>query len=50
MTGEAHNQLHNYLIPMKTLFKDFGSSDIDTCKQRFKTLNKHLSQYRKYFK
>jgi len=50
MTGEAHTQLHNYLVPMKTVFEGLKSSDLNTCKQRFNILNKHLSQYEKYFK
>ncbi len=50
MTGEAHNQLHNYLIPMKKVFEDLGASDLNTCKQHFNILNKHLAQYKKYFK
>lgn len=49
MTGEAHNQLHNYLLPMKDLFKELGSSDLNTCKKSFNTLNKHLKQYANYF-
>jgi hypothetical protein len=50
MTGEAHNQLHNYLVPMKTIFEGLESSDLNTCKQHFNILNKHLAQYKKYFK
>jgi len=49
MTGEAHNQLHNYLLPMKGLFKELGASDINTRKKSFNTLKKHLKQYSNYF-
>lgn len=50
MTGEAHTQLHNYLVPMKTVFEGLESSDLNTCKKSFNILNKHLTQYKKYFK
>jgi hypothetical protein len=49
MKGEAHNQLHNYLLPMKELFDGIGSSDQNTCKTNFDKLNKHLAEYLNYF-
>ena len=49
MQGEPHNQLHNYLIPMKEVFDGIGSKDITTCKTNFETLNKHLATYANFF-
>ncbi|MFK5957286.1 MAG: hypothetical protein QM495_00285 [Lutibacter sp.] len=49
MKGESHNQLHNFLVPLKELFNGLGSSDLATCKKSFETLNKHLAAYSTYF-
>ncbi len=49
MTGEAHNQLHNYLHPLKGIIDDIGSSDIEKCRKSFDKLQKHLAEYSKYF-
>ena len=49
MKGEPHNQLHNFLIPMKSLFKGLESSELTICKESYSTLNKHLLEYSKYF-
>ena len=49
MQGEPHNQLHNYLIPMKEAFDGIGSNDIATCKTSFEKLNKHLAAYANFF-
>ncbi len=50
MTGEPHNQLHNYLMPMTKMFEEVGSSDLSVCKANFEKLNKHLGEYPTYFK
>ena len=50
MTGEAHDQLHNYLLPMKPLFKDLAADDLETRKAGLEKLTKHLSEYSAYFK
>ena len=50
MEGESHNQLHNFLVPLKELFNGLGSSDLATCKKSFKILQKHLNNYSNYFK
>lgn len=50
MTGESHDQLHNYLLPMKPLFKDLAAEDLATRKAGLEKLNKHLSEYSAYFK
>jgi hypothetical protein len=49
MTGEAHNQLHNYLHPLKGMIDEIGSSDIETCRNSFDKLQKHLNEYSVYF-
>lgn len=49
MTGESHNQLHNYLVPLIEMLREVGSSDIDTCKYGFMKLEKHLREYSTYF-
>ncbi len=50
MKGEAHNQLHNYLLPMIDLFDGIGSSDLAACKKNFDELNNHLDRYTSFFK
>jgi hypothetical protein len=49
MTGESHDQLHNYLLPMKPLFKDLAAEDLATRKSGLEKLIKHLSEYSAYF-
>ncbi len=50
MTGEAHNQLHNFLVPIKDSFKTLSSTDLEQCQNSFDKLNKHLNNYKKFFK
>ncbi len=50
MTGESHNQLHNYLQPMTEMFDGIGSSDLNVCQTNFDKLNKHLAEYSNFFK
>ncbi len=50
MTGEAHNQLHNFLIPINTLFETLSSDDLKQCQDTFEELNRHLATYDRYFK
>ena len=49
MTGEAHNQLHNFLIPIKKHLEIFETSDLKESQENFKTLNEHLKEYNKFF-
>jgi len=49
MTGEAHNQLHNYLIPIKDMFAGLISSDVNTCKSTYDKMAKQLAEYSNYF-
>jgi len=50
MTGEAHNQLHNFLVPIKDAFETLASTDLKECQESYDNLNKHLKEYKKYFK
>jgi hypothetical protein len=49
MTGEAHNQLHHFLIPIKNNFKMLASTNLDECKKAYAELNDHLLIYSDYF-
>lgn len=49
MTGEAHDQLHIFIVPMKDLFDGLTSSDIVNSKENFNKLNAHLKTYKNYF-
>ena len=50
MTGEAHNQLHNFLIPIKDSFAVLSSSDLPKCQEGYYSLLSHLQEYPVYFK
>lgn len=50
MKGEAHNQLHHFLIPINKEFDKLSSSNVETCKASFNRLNDHLKTYSLYFK
>lgn len=49
MKGEAHNQLHNFLIPINNEFEHLESDDIETAKASYERLLKHLRTYSLYF-
>jgi len=50
MTGEAHDQLHHFLFPMKELFNKIASDKETEGKEAIKHLKKHLDIYGNYFK
>lgn len=50
MTGEAHNQLHKYLVPMKDLFVGLAASDLEIRKASLNKISTHLDTYTNYFK
>ncbi len=50
MTGEPHNQLHNYLHPMAAWFKELKESDLNQCQTTTKALKEHLEEYDSYFR
>ncbi len=49
MTGEAHEQLHNYLLPMKELFDGLKSEEEGVKKRSLEELEQHLGAYSNYF-
>ncbi len=49
MKGEAHNQLHNFLLPIKDMFLELSTSKITTNKATIKKLKNHLALYDDYF-
>lgn len=49
MTGEAHDQLHVFIVPMKDLFNGLTASDIENSKTHFNKLNTHLKMYKNFF-
>ena len=49
MTGEAHNQLHNYLIPMVALFEDIAKDDAEVSTLAVEKLKLHLQGYSLFF-
>ncbi len=49
MKGEAHDQLHNYLMPMKGLMEQTGSDDAAASRAAAESLKAHLSEYSTYF-
>jgi hypothetical protein len=44
MTGEAHNQLHNFLIPVKSLLADLNSTDARNRQETYDQLFNHLNE------
>ncbi len=50
MTGEAHNQLHNYLHPMSEWFSILKNGSLTECRSTANALKKHLEEYDSYFK
>ena len=49
MKGEAHNQLHNFLVPMKAMFDGIGSEVPEETTAAVNELSQHLATYKNYF-
>ena len=49
MEGPAHDQLHNYLFPLKRLFKQLKSADSDERNKAVSELKEYLRVYSEYF-
>jgi hypothetical protein len=49
MSGEAHAQLHNYLLPLGKLIEYLSSKDIEFCSMSFQEIKEHLAEYGNYF-
>jgi len=50
MKGVAHDQLHNYLLPMKVYFEELNSTDMNIAENGLKRFQQHLALFPKYFK
>ena len=50
MKGEAHNQLHNFLLPIKGLLETLPSNNLNRSQERYDKLNNDLKEFKKYFK
>ena len=48
MTGEAHAQLHNYLLPMKKMIQELNPDSADQT-ETLSRLKAYLSEYQNYF-
>lgn len=49
MKGEAHNQLHNYLIPLKNSIEGLKAEKVEVCQKNYKQIKKHLAAYNSFF-
>lgn len=49
MTGEAHNQLHNFLAPLNQMIEPLKSGDPQIVKEALIKLENHLKTYSAYF-
>lgn len=50
MTGKAHDQLHNFLFPMKEYFEIFGADNAEKSHLALLKYSKHLTIFFDYFK
>lgn len=50
MQGEAHTQLHNYLLPLKEQLSQLKTCGEGSCDTIIQTLDKHLQGFATYFK
>lgn len=50
MEGEAHEQLHNYLVPVKELLGKLKTCEGTECDELVTQLEEHLAEYKTYFK
>lgn len=49
MSGEAHDQLHTYLIPLSAYIKELNTTDQVICKNTINKIDKHIAGYYNYF-
>lgn len=49
MQGSSHDQLHNYLLPMKALFEKIESETAGESEAAIGQLKHHLAEYQTYF-
>lgn len=49
MKGEAHNQLHNFLLPMKQMIDKIDEEQSNIRQINIKSLSEYLATYKNYF-
>ncbi|MCH8331050.1 MAG: hypothetical protein IH946_06680 [Bacteroidetes bacterium] len=49
MTGAAHDQLHNYLLPMAKDINHLMEGELHECREKVASLDKKLLTYEQYF-
>jgi hypothetical protein len=49
MEGEAHDQLHKYLMPMKDIFATLSENEVAACDAALVKLEGHLESYKIHF-
>lgn len=49
MEGAAHDQLHNFLMPMTDIMEDISNENTKVSKTAVRELKQHLSTYTNYF-
>lgn len=49
MKGEAHNQLHHFLAPMKAMLEKLALGNTQENKLVFNEMNQHILMYKDYF-
>lgn len=49
MTGEAHDQLHNFLLPMVDMVKTFEQKELAACEKTLPEIKTHLGSYYDFF-
>lgn len=49
MTGEAHHQLKNYMMPLKEKIDLLSSADLDICKKMLPELKEYIMKYSHFF-
>ena len=50
MKGAAHDELHDFLIPILGYDKTLNGEDLDAAKEALRKLQIHLEQYSEFFK
>jgi hypothetical protein len=49
MKGEAHNQLHNYLMPLKEKMDTLSTGNLETCNKVLPEIKDYLMKYSHFF-
>lgn len=49
MTGDSHNQLHNFLVPLSNYINELEAADLAECRKNLELINDHLTEYSNYF-